>query len=129
VIKAPYIYEYDFKGFFDQISHDKLLEALVKRGMSGETLSILKVMLKSIPKFPRELLKDEPDKDIHFKAGLYPNPEMKERRPVSSSHPLANFPSGKIRATYGDIGTSDVSFGIRRVKAVSFIVPGFDTNI
>jgi hypothetical protein len=50
VIKAPWVYEFDIKGFFDNVSISKTLKQLEDRGLPSELYNHFETLLESTPK-------------------------------------------------------------------------------
>jgi hypothetical protein len=67
VIEAPFIYEYDFKGYFDNLKQDFMFSTMLKDfNITGRTLEILKSINKSIPELTKEDKLVEPDRQVRF---------------------------------------------------------------
>lgn len=79
VIKAPFIYEYDFKGYFDNLNQDFMFMSMSKEfNVSGRTLHILKSIQKSIPKLQQEDKTPEPDREVLRTGDGKDNPNLKD---------------------------------------------------
>ena len=74
-IDAPFIYEFDLKGFFDNVDLDFINKTLRgSLGMPEETCRFFRDLNRSIVKLTSEDLVPEPDRLIGFGANLAPNP-------------------------------------------------------
>lgn len=75
VIKAPWVYEFDIKGFFDNVSISKTLKQLEDRGLPSELYDHFSTLLESTPKnidFKKKEytgMKRKPLTDMDYKLG------------------------------------------------------------
>lgn len=86
-INAPDIYEYDYKGFFDNVNSTKVLNWLAEKGLPKTWVLKLRVIAHSAPKLPKEkekILNEETNaqtktqyvKDMQNFFGQFMNPKQ-----------------------------------------------------
>jgi len=63
-ISKPDIYEFDYKGFFDNVRNDKVIELLSARGLPSNIGRKLEHIAQSAPRLPREKLIDETNAEV-----------------------------------------------------------------
>jgi len=63
-IGKPDIYEFDYKGFFDNVRSDKVIELLSAKGLPSAICRKLTHIAQSAPKLPREKLIDETNAEV-----------------------------------------------------------------
>jgi len=64
-IKLPYIYEFDYKGFFDKIDIHVISHVLRERNVSEEWVDLIERLNDSRPKLPDKQLLDESETEIN----------------------------------------------------------------
>lgn len=75
VIQAKYIFEYDYKGFFDNLSISFISRVLRAHRVPGHWISMIEMLNKSIPILAkRDLIDETPDRRYPLTGSLGPNP-------------------------------------------------------
>lgn len=78
-IDSPNIYEFDLKGFFDNVSLEFMYKVLVRDyGYPRSVAAFLRKLNRSIPKLAKVDLMKEPDRDLALTADLEINPNRSD---------------------------------------------------
>jgi len=64
--KWDYVYEFDLKGYFDNVSHRGIEDRLLSWGWSHEEVKLISGLMKSLPKLKSKDLLPEPDRHALF---------------------------------------------------------------
>lgn len=72
----PYIYEFDLKGFFDNVDLSILYEHMQKSGYTEEFSNFIKRLNKSITVLENEDKIEEVERKLHLNTDLSLNPNL-----------------------------------------------------
>lgn len=94
--KAPYVYEFDLDGFFDNVSHAGIENKLLEFGVPRERVDLVLRLCRNVPKMGKHSddLLDEPDRCVELLADGSPNPAFVPGLGPSSRYKLKGVPQG-----------------------------------
>jgi hypothetical protein len=96
-IESPYIYEFDLKGFFDNVNLEWITAVLTKNySMPGRHAAFFRKLNRSIVKLCAEDKVMEPDRSLIYTADLAPNPNARPQ--AISSGPFKIMDSSRLLA-------------------------------
>jgi hypothetical protein len=64
LLDSPNLFEADFKGFFDNVTHDGISSVLVNLGLPAPEVDFIRSLNKSIVRLPGSLHLDETKVDL-----------------------------------------------------------------
>lgn len=80
-MSSPNIYEADFKGFFDNVTHDGIVVEMCEIGLPPKELDFICDLMESIPKLPGVVRLEESDSDLIGQTYLDGSPEWCDSGP------------------------------------------------
>lgn len=80
--KWDYVYEFDLKGYFDNVSHTGIINRLKAEGWSETELRFFGTIMKSIPKLRSEDLLPEPDREVKLVPSGHLNVNWQKGKPL-----------------------------------------------
>jgi hypothetical protein len=91
------IYEFDLKGFFDNVTHDGIEAKLKEYGVPEAWVTLIIKLCKNVPKLKdteEEDLLDEPDRNIKYLPDGTPNPGFRRSGKPPEDYKTRGVPQG-----------------------------------
>lgn len=94
--RAPYVYEFDLDGFFDNVSHAGIEKKLMGFGVPRERVDLILRLCRNVPKMGKHSddLLDEPDRSVELLPDGSPNPAYVPGLGSSTRYKLKGVPQG-----------------------------------